>query len=83
METRYHPSRAKTADKNTPLFMKSLCSLALVRLVPKPLAGSAGVLISAWPGVLRAVRSRGASDMRGGKCGAPTNRVLEEELKKL
>lgn len=39
METCYHLSRATTTDKNTPLFMKSLCSQALVRLVPKLLLG--------------------------------------------
>lgn len=30
METCYHPSRAKTTDKSTALFMKRLCSPALV-----------------------------------------------------
>lgn len=39
VETYYHPSRTTTTDKNTPLFTKSLCSVALVRRVPKPLLG--------------------------------------------
>lgn len=85
METCYCPSRAKTTDRNTPLFMKSLCSPALVRLLPKLLlwAERARWYLSGWRWVLITVRSRGVSEIFGVKWGGRTNRWQKKPFKKL